>query len=164
MCTVRPAEGPEQLRAARELFQEYAAGLGVDLVYQGFEDEVESLPGAYAPPAGRLLLAWRDGAVAGCVAIRPLAGRSCELKRLYVRPAFRGGGVGARLARRAIEEARAAGYRRLRLDTLPTMHAARAIYERLGFREIPPYYATPVPGTTFYELALDPPRTPQRGP
>jgi putative acetyltransferase len=158
MCTVRPAEGPEQVQAARALFREYAAGIGVDLGYQGFEDEVERLPGAYAAPAGRLLLAWCDGAMAGCVALRPLADVGCELKRLYVRPEFRGRGVGARLAERAIEEARLAGYRLLRLDTLPSMHAARTLYRQLGFREIPAYYDSAVAGTVFYERALDPPQ------
>ncbi len=159
MCSVRPVAGPDQIAVARELLREYAAGLGTDLAFQGFEQEVAGLPGAYAPPAGRLLLAWVDTAPAGCIAFRPLAGRSCELKRLYVRPAYRGRGLGERLARRAIDEARGAGYRHVRLDTLPTMLAAQALYRRLGFREGPPYYSTPIPGTTFFERALDPPRT-----
>lgn len=158
MCTVRPVTGPEDLEAARELFREYAADLGVDLAFQGFAQEVTSLPGAYAPPAGRLLLAWADGALAGCVGLRPLAGRTCEMKRLYVRARFRGRHVGERLAQSVMEEARAAGYRHLRLDTLPTMLAAQALYRRLGFREIPPYYPTPIRGTVFFERALDPPR------
>ncbi len=158
MCTVRPATSQDDLEAARELLREYAAELGADLSFQDFAREVTSLPGAYAPPAGRLLLAWADGALAGCVALRPLTGRTCEMKRLYVRVPFRGRHLGERLARTVIEEARAAGYRHLRLDTLPTMLAAQALYRRLGFREIPPYYPTPITGTVFFERALDPPR------
>lgn len=156
MCIVRPATGPGQMEEARELFREYAAGLGADLAFQRFEDEVAGLPGEYAAPAGRLLLAWADGALAGCVALRLLAGSTGELKRLYVRPTFQGRGVGERLARRAMKEARAAGYRRLRLDTLPTMLAAQRLYRRLGFREIPPYYSTPIAGTVFLERMLTP--------
>ena len=156
MCIVQPATGPEQIEEARELFREYAAGLRTDLAFQRFEDEVAGLPGEYAAPAGRLLLAWADGALAGCVALRPLAGRTGELKRLYVRPTFQGRGVGEKLARRAMEEARAAGYHRLRLDTLPTMVAAQRLYRRLGFREIPPYYSTPITGTVFLERMLTP--------
>ncbi|HEX2451809.1 MAG TPA: GNAT family N-acetyltransferase [Gemmatimonadales bacterium] len=157
MLVVRPAVSPGEVDAARALFREYAAGLGRDLSFQRFAEEVAQLPGPYAEPEGRLLLAWVDGAVAGCVALRPLEGQACELKRLYVRPGYRGEGIGERLVRRALDEALTAGHRRIRLDTLPSMRAAQALYRRLGFREISPYYATPIEGTVFFERTLEPP-------
>jgi GNAT superfamily N-acetyltransferase len=136
------------------LFQEYAESLGFDLEFQGFGKELAGLPGRYAPPAGRLLLATLEGDPAGCVALRPLERDVCEMKRLYVRPAFRGHGIGRILAWRIIEEAQSAGYRRMRLDTLPSMAAARRLYAELGFRPILPYYPNPVPDTVFLELDL----------
>jgi GNAT superfamily N-acetyltransferase len=149
-----PAGDDRMIREVRALFEEYARSLGVDLGFQGFEQELAGLPGAYAPPLGRLLLA-RDGATpAGCVAVRPLEPDICEMKRLYVGPSFRGSGLGRRLAEAAVREARAAGHYRMRLDTLAAMRPARALYRALGFRPIAPYRHNPLPGTEFLELDL----------
>jgi ribosomal protein S18 acetylase RimI-like enzyme len=141
----------------RRLFEEYARELAIDLCFQGFGAECASLPGAYAPPRGRLLLAEADGHDVGCVALRPLDAATAEMKRLYVRPAWRATGLGRRLATTVITEAAALGYDRLRLDTLPSMRAAIAMYRSLGFREIDAYYVNPVPGALFLERALGAP-------
>jgi ribosomal protein S18 acetylase RimI-like enzyme len=151
---VRPAMSAGDIAEARRLFKEYEASLDVDLRYQGFEQELAGLPGAYAPPRGRLLLAVDDSAPAGCVALRPLGADVGEMKRLYVRPAARGKRVGRLLAEAVIREACLIGYSRMRLDTLPSMKDALALYRALGFEEIAPYYASPVADTRFMELAL----------
>jgi GNAT superfamily N-acetyltransferase len=148
------ANSPVEIAMAHELFQEYAAGLGIDLSFQGFDAELAGLPGSYAPPAGRLLLALAKGDAAGCVALRPVAEGCCELKRLFVRPAFRGQGLGKRLAQRLITEGRLIGYTTVRLDTLHTMRAAIQLYESIGFVRCRRYYSTPLPHTVFMELTL----------
>jgi ribosomal protein S18 acetylase RimI-like enzyme len=144
----------QTIEVARELFREYAASLGFDLGFQGFSEEVDSLPGSYAPPLGRLFLAWEGDVAAGCVALRPLEPGICEMKRLYVRPAYRRTGLGRRLAERIVQEARDAGYGKMRLDTLATMARARELYQALGFRPIPPYRPNPIEGAVFLELTL----------
>ena len=141
--------------AARDLFLEYGESLGFNTCFGGFEQELVSLPGDYAPPRGRLLLAKEGDALAGCVGVRPLAGDRCEMKRLFVRPRFRGAGLGRRLAQAAIDEARKAGYRAMYLDTLPTMIEARRLYGALGFRRCAPYYDNACVGSDCYELLLD---------
>ena len=151
---VRDARTPDDAAAARELILEYQASLGVDLAFQHFADEIASLAIAYGPPAGSLLLATVDGAPAGCVGVRPLTPGCCEMKRLYVRPAARGHHLGRHLAERAMASARALGYTHMRLDTLPSMHGAQALYLTLGFYEIAPYRENPVPGTRYLEAAL----------
>jgi carbonic anhydrase len=151
---IRQAAGDDDVARARELFLEYGASLGFSLCFQDFDAELARLPGEYAPPDGRLLLATYDGALAGCVALRRWADASCEMKRLYVRPAFRGTGLGRALAERVIAEGRAAGYARMLLDTVPTMTAALALYHAHGFRDVAAYRANPVPGATFMALDL----------
>jgi ribosomal protein S18 acetylase RimI-like enzyme len=148
------AEQSGHFAVARVLIAEYAVALGRDLSFQGFAEELAALPGAYAPPGGALLLATVEDAPAACVALRAWCGDIAEMKRLYVRPAQRGLGLGESLARAILAEARALGYRRVRLDTLPEMAAAQALYQRLGFRPIPPYYDSPIAGTRFMEVEL----------
>lgn len=157
MVKLVQAESPAQLAEARKILMEYAEALpGIDLCFQNFDREVLDLPGAYAPPGGRLLLAEDDASeIAGCVALRRLDADACEMKRLYVRPAFRGRRLGRELAQAVIIEAQKIGYRRMRLDTLPgMMDDAIRLYRTLGFSEIEPYYHNPVEGALFMELSL----------
>ena len=150
--------GAHELDATREIFREYAHGLGVDLCFQGFEEELATLPGDYEPPRGALLLAKVDGAIAGCCALRPLDSsdypNAAEMKRLYVRKAFRGFGLGRQLVEAILDSARQAGYASVLLDTLDDMEAARALYEDLGFEPIDPYYHNPVPGAHYLKVDL----------
>lgn len=151
---IAPVTAAPEVATVRELFLEYQRWLGVDLCFQGFEEELAALPGCYAPPAGRLYLARWKGEVAGCIALRPLAHPVGEVKRLYVRPAHRGKRIGGALVGRIVGDAREIGYLRLRLDTLPQMETARAVYAAFGFREIAPYYDNPLPGVIYMELSL----------
>ena len=140
------------------LFEEYARSLPFGLEFQDFHREIESLPGDYAPPRGRILLAYVGGRPAGCVALRPWDAERCEMKRMYVRPAFRGAGAGRALAEAVMAEARSVGYRWMRLDTVPGMDAAIALYRSLGFREIPAYRHNPIAGAVYMEAGLSGPR------
>ena len=149
------AECPAHVAQARELFQEYAQSLGVNLCFQNFEQELAGLPGHYAPPDGRLLLAEYDGQLAGCVALHKWEDGVCEMKRLYLRPSFRGKGLGRAIAEKIIAEARSIGYQRMRLDTIePLMKDAAEMYRKLGFREIAPYRPNPIAGAMYMELQL----------
>jgi GNAT superfamily N-acetyltransferase len=149
------AETPEQIELARTLFQEYGASLGFSLCFQNFDKELAGLPGDYAPPRGGLLIAYLDSQPAGCVALHEFGDGISEMKRLYVRPAFRGKRVGLALANAAIAAARDIGYQRMRLDTVPSeMADAVKMYRRLGFKEIAPYRTNPQPGTLYMELDL----------
>jgi len=154
---IEPSTPPE-LDAVREIFQEYARGLAVDLCFQAFDQELAGLPGEYAAPRGALLLATVDGEMAGCCALRPLDTadypNAAEMKRLYVRKAFRNFGLGRQLAEATLDAARRAGYACVLLDTLDDMEAARALYEELGFEEIPPYYHNPIPGAHYLKADL----------
>lgn len=154
MLTIDDAFTPEAILEVHTLFEEYAASLEVDLCFQGFEQELAALPGDYARPNGRLLLACWNDEVAGCVALRRIDTNVCEMKRLYVRPAYRSHGVGRALALRVIGEARQAGYRSMRLDSLPSMRSALRLYRTLGFQDIAAYRDNPVEGTAFLELQL----------
>jgi ribosomal protein S18 acetylase RimI-like enzyme len=151
-------DSAELLDATRAIFREYAEGLGVDLCFQNFEAELAALPGEYAAPGGALLLAFVDGQLAGCGAMRALPeadhADACEMKRLYVRRAFRGFGLGRQLAQALIDRAIQAGYSNMLLDTLDDMEAARGLYEALGFEEIPPYYFNPIPGAHYLRCNL----------
>lgn len=153
------AETPALLDGARAIFREYAQSLSIDLCFQDFESELAGLPGAYCPPDGQLLLARVDGGIAACGAMRSLRdvdyANACEMKRLYVRPAFRGYGLGRLLAQALLDEARRAGYSVMLLDTLDEMEAARSLYATLGFEEIPPYYYNPIAGAHYLKAELD---------
>lgn len=151
---IRHAASESDIAVAKRLFEEYAAWIAIDLSFQNFA-ELRRLPGDYAPPEGALFLAWADARPAGCVAVRRIDDHDCEMKRLYVRDAFRGLSAGEQLAREAIDWARAKGYRRMLLDTLPSMRAAHRLYERLGFVETPAYRLNPVEGARFMALDLN---------
>lgn len=158
---VRTAAGSDDMAAAAGLFREYQQWLGVDLCFQGFEQELASLPGAYAPPEGSIYLAEEGCDAAGCIAVRPVAGptgggsfRTCEMKRLFVRAPWRGTGLGRRLAEESMRFARDAGYGRMLLDTLPHLQIAKDMYLRMGFSEIAPYYENPLPGVVYMEKIL----------
>lgn len=156
--TLLTPSNPDEITAAREIFREYADSLGVPLDFQGFEEELAALPGDYAAPRGCLLLAQVDGAIAGCCALRPLDNadypNAAEMKRLYVRKAFRGFGLGRELAQAVLDVARQAGYACVLLDTLDEMEAARALYADLGFTEIPPYYHNPLAGAHYLKADI----------
>ena len=154
MSTLLQAHTSEYIPQVRELFKEYEASIGVDLCFQNFEKELAALPGGYAPPEGRLLLACEGDDIAGCIALRKIDCQTCEMKRLYVRPAFRGSGVGRALVDAILKEAREIGYSRMRLDTLPSMKEAIALYQSLGFHPIASYRPNPVEGALFLERGL----------
>ena len=145
----------DDLAEVRSLFVEYGASLNFSLCFQSFDEELRTLPGAYTPPKGRLILARLEGAAAGCIALKPLDSRTCEMKRLYVRPLYRGRRLGLALVRRLIADARTIGYDAMRLDTIVgPMDQAIALYRVLGFREIEPYYANPIENALYFELTL----------
>ncbi|MCU0957791.1 MAG: GNAT family N-acetyltransferase [Hydrogenophaga sp.] len=156
--SLRRVQDASDILMARALFQDYQADLGIDLCFQGFADELARLPGEYAGPAGALVLAFVDGAPAGCCALRPLVNsdhiNACEMKRLFVRPAFRGFGLGRLLVDEILSLARLAGYSNMLLDTLSDMEAARALYQEAGFVEVAPYYHNPLPGAHYLKVEL----------
>lgn len=155
MFTIKQVESAEEIEQTRDLFHEYVTWLGVNLCFQNYDKEVAELPGEYVPPTGRLYLATENGQVAGCIALRNLGHGICEIKRLYVRPQFRGQRLGRTLVDRIIDEARLMGYSRMRLDTLPgKMDAAIAMYRSLGFKDIERYYDNPYDTAVFMELDL----------
>lgn len=154
MLKIVQAEAGKDLKMIRTLFAEYADSLGFDLDFQDFEEELANLPSGYAPPSGCLLLAKYKDQLAGCVALRQLSDSICEMKRLYIRPQFRGLGIGRALAEAIIEQARRIGYIYMRLDTVPSMEIARTLYTSLGFKEIKPYRHNPIAGAVFMELKL----------
>lgn len=154
MLTIEQAVSEDEVELVRSLFMEYQTRLGIDLCFQGFDAELKGLPGDYAPPRGRLLLASLGGAPVGCVALRAVQGPRCEMKRLFVRPAGRGLGVGRALVARVMDEARAIGYAEMVLDTLPMMTEAQTLYHALGFRDIPAYRVNPVAGARYLGRSL----------
>ncbi len=158
---IKRAQTDEEIAEVRRLFRAYETSLGVDLAFQGFEQELTSLPGKYAPPNGDLLVGLVKDRILGCVAVRRLALDICEMKRLYVRSEGRGTGMGRRLAQQAIGAARSLGYASMRLDTLDRLTAAMRLYESLGFRRIDPYYDNPLPGVVYWELDLKTVRAPR---
>jgi ribosomal protein S18 acetylase RimI-like enzyme len=155
MLDIVQVQTEAEVKSVVQLFQEYAASLGFDLGFQNFAEELANLPGEYAPPDGRLLLALDDSKVAGCVALRKLENQVCEMKRLYVKPGCRGLGIGKALAQTIVAQAQEMGYTAMRLDTVPSMRHAQRLYESIGFVEIEPYRYNPIPGTRFMELDLE---------
>ncbi len=149
MFFISQVETSNEVETIRSLFKEYQSLLGIDLGFQGFEQELQNIPGEYAPPGGRLLLAINDGKPVGCVALREFHGKQCEMKRLYIRQSARGLGIGKALVSRIIDEARLIGYKEIILDTLPSMIEAQNLYYSFGFHEIPPYRPNPVPGARY---------------
>lgn len=154
MVNIIHAETDDQFELAKALFKEYAASINTDLCFQNFEQELSNLAAQYSRPTGCLLLAFHENAPAGCVALRKLEDGVCEMKRLYVKPDFRSLKIGKALTEKIVEQARELGYSRMRLDTLPSMERAQAMYKSLGFREIEPYRFNPVGGTVYMELVL----------
>lgn len=155
MIEIVHAETSGRIAQVKMLFLEYAESLGFSLCFQAFDEELASLPGMYAPPEGRLLIAYLNGEAVGCAALHKLEDGICEMKRLYVRPSARGQGIGKKLSEQIISEARLIGYRRMRLDTIESqMQTAVALYRAQGFREIPPYRHNPIPGALYMELIL----------
>ncbi len=154
MLRIFKAETDKDIESARTLFVEYANSLDFDLDFQNFDKELADLPGEYSLPRGCILLAEHKGQPTGCIALRPLSDQICEMKRLYVRPQFRGLGIGRALAEAIIEQAQKIGYSCMRLDTIPSMKTARALYESLGFNQINPYRYNPIEGAEFMELKL----------
>lgn len=152
---LRHVTGPEQLEDVRQLFLEYADTLDIDLCFQNFDEEVKSLPGKYSPPDGELIIALVDGKCAGCIAVRKISERICEMKRLYVRDKYRGLGTGKKLVSEIIETAKNHGYEFMRLDTLPSMKSAQNMYTAFGFYDIEPYVYNPIEGVRYMELKLD---------
>lgn len=155
MGEIIEATREQDILTARALFKEYTDSLGVDLTFQNYEQEVARLETVYGPPAGSLLLARYNRLFVGCVALRKLDDLTCEMKRLYIKPEARGKGLGKALCKRVIKRGRELGYKRMRLDTLPSMTAAQVLYKKLGFREVEPYYENPIPGTRYMELSLE---------
>ncbi len=153
---LRQAVLPPDIEQVRQLFLEYQRSLGIDLCFQGFPQELATLPGNYVPPQGRLYLAWEVGDVVGCVGLRPLIAHVAEMKRLYVAPAHRGRHIGRALAQRVIGDAKFIGYHELVLDTLPGMTEAQALYATMGFTDTDPYSVNPVPGVRYLKLCLSP--------
>jgi putative acetyltransferase len=154
MLLVTHARSADEIEIVRSLMREYQQRLGIDLSFQGFETELAALPGSYAPPSGRLLLAWHEQTAVGCIALQQITPSRAEMKRLYVPPSARGLGVGRKLVTQLLAEARAIGYSEVVLDTLPTMHEAQRLYEQFGFRDIEPYRPNPIAGTRYLGKTL----------
>lgn len=164
MITLAPARLPQDLAIVKHLFLAYAQGLGFKLCFQNFDEELATLPGKYAPPLGRLILAWDGDQAVGCVALRPVDAHTCEMKRLYVAPGYRAQQLGRSLVEHICQEAREALYQRICLDTLPTMTAALRLYDALGFKPVAPYVFNPLPGAIFLGLDLTQPPAPNATP